>query len=54
MLKFVIAIVLVAALLVGGLLTLLRNRRAPMGSPEVLERAKQRSREQEARDRREE
>lgn len=52
MTKFVVALILVAALLVGGLLALLRNRREPMGSPEVLERAKQRNREIEAQERR--
>jgi hypothetical protein len=53
MTKFVIALVLVGALLIGGLMRLLRNRRQPMGSPEVLERAKQRNRELEAEERRE-
>jgi hypothetical protein len=48
MIKFVVAIVIVAVVLVGGLMTLLRNWRQPMGSPEVLERAKQRNREIEA------
>jgi hypothetical protein len=51
--KFVIALILVAALLVGGLVGLLRGRRDPMGSPEVLERAKQRNRELEAQEKRE-
>ena len=54
MAKFVIALILVAALLVGGLVGLLRGRRDPMGSAEVLERAKQRNREIEAREKREE
>jgi len=53
MTKFVIALIIVAALLLSGLLVLLRSRRDPMGSPEVLERAKQRNRELDARDRRE-
>jgi hypothetical protein len=53
MTKFVIALIVVAALLVSGLVGLLRGRRDPLGSPEVLERAKQRNRELEARDRRE-
>jgi len=53
MAKFVIALILVAALLVGGLVGLLRGRRDPMGSPEVLERAKQRNRELEAQEKRE-
>ena len=43
--KFVIALILVVVLLAGGLMKLLANRRQPMGSPEVLERAKQRNRE---------
>jgi hypothetical protein len=42
MTKLVIAIVVVAALLIGGLVQLLRNRNQSMGSPEVLERAKRR------------
>lgn len=46
---FVIALVIVAAILVGGLVKLLRTRRDPMGSPEVLERVKRREREIEAR-----
>jgi len=53
MTKFVIAMILVAAVLVGGLVGLLRNHREPMGSPEVLERAKQRNRELEAQEKRE-
>lgn len=52
MTKFIIALIFVGALLVGGLVALLRNRRDPMGSPEVLERAKQRNREIEAQERR--
>jgi hypothetical protein len=48
MVKFIIAVIIVAALLVGGLVSLLRNRREPMGSPEALERAKARNRELEA------
>jgi len=47
---FVIALVIVAAILVGGLVKLLRSRRDPMGSPEVLERVKRRERELEARE----
>jgi hypothetical protein len=50
---FVIALILVIAVIVGGLLAFLRGRRDPMGSPEVLERAKQRNRELEAEERRE-
>ena len=53
MTRFAIALIVVAALLVSGLVGLLRNRREPMGSPEVLERAKQRNRELEARELRE-
>jgi hypothetical protein len=52
MTKFVIAIIIVIALLVGGLLSLLRGRRAPLASPEVLERVKQRNRELDAQERR--
>ena len=51
--KLVIALILVAALLLGGLVGLLRGRRDPMGSPEVLERAKQRNRELDAQEKRE-
>jgi hypothetical protein len=53
MTTFVITIVIVAVLLVGGLVQLLRNRNQPMGSPEVLERAKHRERELEEQERRE-
>ena len=45
---FVISMIVVGAVLVGTLFGLLRSRRDPMGSPEVLERAKQRNRELEA------
>lgn len=51
--KLFIAILIVAALLIGGLMQLLKNRNQSMGSPEVLERVRQREREmreQEARD----
>jgi hypothetical protein len=51
--KFVIALLIVVAVLVGTLLAFLRGRRDPMGSPEVLERAKQRNRELEEEERRE-
>ena len=51
--KLVIALILVAALLLGGLVGLLRGRRDPMGSPEVLERAKRRNRELDAQETRE-
>jgi hypothetical protein len=53
MIKFVIAAIVVLALIVGGLLGLLRSRRTPMAPPEVLERVKQRNRELEAQERRE-
>ncbi len=52
MTPFIIALVLVAAVLVGTLLALLRGRSDPLGSPEVLDRAKQRNRELEAVERR--
>ena len=54
MTKFIIALIIVAAVLFGGLIALLRGRGMPMGSPEALERAKQRNRELEAQERREE
>lgn len=53
MTRFIIAFLIVALILLGGLMTLLRNWRQPMGSPEALERAKQRNREIEERERRE-
>lgn len=53
MTKFVIAIIIVGALLIGSLVALLRNRKEPMGSPEALERARQRNRELEEQERRE-
>jgi len=53
MTKLVIAIVIVATLFIGGLMQLLRNSRQPMGTPEQLERAKQRNRELEEQERRE-
>jgi len=53
MTKLVIFIVIVAALLIGGLMQLLRNSSQPMGTPEQLERAKQRNREIEEREKRE-
>jgi hypothetical protein len=52
--KFIIASIIVFALLIGGLVALLRNRRDPMGSPEVLERAKKRNAELDAEERRDE
>lgn len=48
--KLIIALILVAVVLAGGLARLLKNRNQSMGSPEVLERAKQRERELEARE----
>ena len=53
MTKLVIALVLVAVILAGGLAKLLRNSRQPMGTPEQLERARQRNRELEAEEKRE-
>jgi hypothetical protein len=50
---FIISMVIVVAILVGTLFGVLRGHRDPMGSPEVLERAKQRNRELEAEERRE-
>jgi hypothetical protein len=51
MTNFWIALAVVAALLVGGLVSLLRNRRDPMGSPEVLERARRRNQDLDAQER---
>lgn len=51
--KFVIALGLVLVVIVGGLFAFLRGRRDPLGSPEVLERAKERNRELEEEERRE-
>jgi hypothetical protein len=53
MIKLLIALVLVVAFLVGGLVAVWRNRNVPMGSPEVLERARQRNRQLEEEERRE-
>ena len=53
MTKLVIALVVVFTVLIGGLVKLLRSRREPMGSPEVLARAAQRNRELEEQERRE-
>jgi hypothetical protein len=53
MTKLVIALGLVALILIGGLMKLLRNSSQPMGTPEQLERAKQRNREIEEQERRE-
>lgn len=54
MTKLFVALLIVAALLASGLMALLRNRNQPMGSPEVLERARQRNREIEEQERLEE
>jgi hypothetical protein len=51
MTKFVIALIIVGTVLVGGLMRLLGNWRQPLASPEVLERAKRRNRELEERER---
>jgi hypothetical protein len=53
MTKFWIVLIVVAALLASGLFSLLRNRRQPMGSPEVLEHARRRNQELDAEERRE-
>ena len=53
MTKLVIALIIVAVVLIGGLMKLLTNRRQPMGTPEVLARAKERNRELEEQERRE-
>ena len=53
MTRFVIAMIIVAAILVGGLVGLLRGRRQPMGSPEALDRSKVRNRELDAQEKRE-
>ena len=53
MIKLVIALFFVAVIFIGGLTKLLRNSRQPMGTPEQLERAKQRNRELEEQERRE-
>ena len=53
MIKLVIALALVALILIGGLMKLLRNSSQPMGSPEALERARKRNRELEEEERRE-
>jgi len=51
MTKLVIALIFVAVILVGGLMRLLQNSRQPMGTPEQLERARQRERELEEKER---
>ena len=49
--KFVIALVIVAAFLVSGLIRVFRSRRDGMPPQDVLDRAAQREREIEARER---
>ena len=53
MTKFVVAAIVAFVILVGGLIGLLRGRRAPLAPPDGLDRAKQRTREIEAEERRE-
>lgn len=53
MTKFIIALLLVGAVLISSLMALLRNWQQPMGSPEVLERARKRNQELEEQERRE-
>jgi hypothetical protein len=53
MVKFLIAFVIVGAILVSGLMSLLRNWQKPLAPPDALERAKQRNREIEEQERRE-
>jgi hypothetical protein len=53
MIKLVIALALVALILVGGLMKLLRNSSQPLGTAEQLERARQRNRQLEELERRE-
>jgi hypothetical protein len=53
MTRFFIALILVLAVLVGVLAGVLRGRRDPMGTPEVLARARQRNRELDAQEKRE-
>jgi uncharacterized protein HemX len=51
---FAFALVLVVVIVVGGLVSFLRRRREPMGTPEQLARAKQRNEQLEEQERREE
>lgn len=51
MTKLIIALGFVALVLIGGLMKLLRNASQPMGTPEQLERARQRNRELEEQER---
>ena len=50
MAKFVVALVVVIAVLAGGLIGLLRGRRLPLPPQEVLDRVRRREREMEARE----
>ena len=50
MTKFVLALVVVAALLAGGLVMLLRARSLPLPPQDVLDRVKRRERELEAKE----
>jgi hypothetical protein len=50
--KFAIAMLVITAFIVSGLVGLLRGRRTPMASPEALERVKQRNRELDAQEKR--
>jgi hypothetical protein len=49
--KFVIALVVVSAVLIGGLVALLRARSLPLPPQDVLDRVRQRERELEAKER---
>jgi hypothetical protein len=51
MIKFIIAAVIVIGIVLGGLLSLRRNSRLGQPSQDVIERAKLREREMEAKDR---
>jgi len=51
MTKFIIALIVVAAVLVGGLIGLLRARSVPSLPQDVLDRVKRREREWEAKER---
>jgi hypothetical protein len=51
MMKFVIALVIVAAVVFGGLLALRRSSRDALPSQDVIDRAKARERELQARER---
>lgn len=53
MTKLVIALIIVAAVLLSGLMALLRNANRPLAPPDVLERAKARNRELEEQEKRE-